>query len=267
MAAYLFLVELPLPISIAVIVLPLLALTIVLIVLLGRRDQDVRANDNVATAAIRLVGGAFIFVSAFSTAAIWQESNHVAQTIGGEFGHASVFANHMAAQELPEGSGLIRELRAYTDVVMSGELINAQVTAAEGEDGAEVHVRNAVRGVIDLEDQNKIDSSDSKVLLDALASMTTARGDRLSQPYPILPLPVFVLVLSLGILTIVIAAAYPSGPDRRLKWLQALTAFAVVASLLSTALFLLNGDSGWSREQRLGPAELFMEESTALGAP
>ena len=72
----------------------------------------------------------------------------------------------------------------------------------------------------------------------------------------------FVLVVGLGVLTTIVAAAYPSGPDRQTKWLQALTALAVVASLLSTVVFLLNGESGWMREDRQRPAQVFVAEFT-----
>lgn len=82
MNPYVALIELPLPVSIAVVCLPLLAITVILTRRTGRGALDSRANDNVSTAAIRLVGGAFIFISAFSTAAIWQESSHVADSIG-----------------------------------------------------------------------------------------------------------------------------------------------------------------------------------------
>jgi len=267
MNPYLALIELPLPVSIAVVCLPLLAITVILTARTGRGALDSRANDNVSTAAIRLVGGAFIFVSAFSTAAMWQESSHVAESVGQEFGHATAFVNHLAAQAIPEAEPVIRNIRDYATIVANGELITGRVDSMLT--GPNTQLLNAVRGVVALDKAGKLDGSDSKVLLDSLATMTEARNSRLSQPHPILPLPLFALVTTLGVFTIVVAAAYPSGPDRRLKWVQSLTAFAVVASLLGTVLFLVNQDSGWLREHHLRPVQLFMEETASItkGSP
>ena len=262
MNPYVALIELPLPVSIAVVCLPLLAITVILTRRTGRGALDSRANDNVSTAAIRLVGGAFIFISAFSTAAIWQESSHVADSIGQEFGHASAFVNHLEAQGIPEAGPVIDTVRNYAAIVAGGELMTGGIDSTP--DGPNTQLLSAVRGIVELDKAGKLDGSDSKILLDSLAAMTEARNSRLSQPHPILPFPLFVLVTTLGVFTIVVAAAYPSGPDRRLKWIQSLTAFAVVASLLGTVLFLVNGDSGWLREHHLRPAQLFMEETNAM---
>ena len=229
----------------------------------GRGEHHLRANDNVATAAIRLIGGAFIFVSAFSTAALWQESSRVADTIGREFGYASVFVNHLDAQNIAGAEDLMNGLRTYATIVMDGELTTSEVATIE--DGANEQVSQVTRRIIELDEAGALDSSDVSVLLDSLAGMTMARNSRLSQPYP--PLPIFSLVALLGVFTIIVAAVYPTGPDRRLKLLQSLASFAVVASLLSTVMFMLNGDSGWLREHRLRPAEIFVEESYAPSLP
>ena len=262
MSAYGVLLGIPLWACIAVLVLPLLALTIALVVITSRRSTDVRANDQVATSAIRLVGGAFIFVSAFATAAMWQESNRAAETIGAEFGHARVVVNQLVAQQAPGTGALVDELRAYAQVVKADELMS--MNAQAGTDDANVHIQRVVSGIISLDNQQRINSNDVKVLLDALAGMTTARNERLSQPYPVLPLPLFALVLTLGTLTVILAASYPSGPDRRLKWLQALTAWAVVAAVLSTIMLLLNGESGWFLDLRVGPAADFLAQTSAI---
>ena len=254
------LLDLPLLASIAVIVLPLLLISVALVVLTGRRPSDVRANDNVATSAIRIVGGAFIFVTAFSTAAIWQESNHVAQTIGTEFGHARVIVNQLVAQQAPGTAEVVAELRSYAEVVREKELLPLQPPS--GDDGADVHIQRVVQRIVTLDDAQQLNSDDVKVLLDTVASMTTARSERLSQPYPVLPLPIFGLVLTLGLLTVVTAAVYPSGPDRGLKWFQALGTYAVVCVLIATMVLLLNGESGWLLDLRVGPADAFLAQTS-----
>jgi hypothetical protein len=251
-------IGLPVGVSIAVIAVSLSALTVAIVLRTGRRDPELRGNDNVSTAAIRLVGGAFIFVSAFSTASVWQESTHLAEIAGREFGAASSVMNNLAAQRIPESLPVMAALREYAALVGDKELVTAQPIG--GVDGANERLVSATGGVIDLSNAQKLNSEDVKVLLDALADMSVARHDRLSQPYPILPMPVFALVAILGVLTVIVAAAYPSGPDRQAKWLQSLTALAVVASLLSTVVFLLNGDGGWMREERLRPLQVFVVE-------
>jgi hypothetical protein len=257
-STYRGLIGLPVGVSIALIAVSLSALTVAIVMWTGRRDPDVRANDNVSTAAIRLVGGAFIFVSAFSTASVWQESTHLAEIAGREFGAASSVMNNLTAQRMPEALPVMAALRDYAAIVGDEELVTAQAVA--GVDGANERLVSATGGVIGLSNSEKLNSDDVKVLLDALADMSVARHDRLSQPYPVLPMPVFVLLVILGVLTVIVAAAYPSGPDRKAKWLQALTALAVVVSLLSTVVFLLNGESGWMREDRLRPLQVFMAE-------
>lgn len=257
-STYRGLIGLPVGVSIALIAVSLSALTVAIVMWTGRRDPDVRANDNVSTAAIRLVGGAFIFVSAFSTASVWQESTHLAEIAGREFGAASSVMNNLTAQRMPEALPVMAALRDYAAIVGDEELVTANAVA--GVDGANERLVSATGGVIGLSNSEKLNSDDVKVLLDALADMSVARHDRLSQPYPVLPMPVFVLLVILGVLTVIVAAAYPSGPDRKAKWLQALTALAVVVSLLSTVVFLLNGESGWMREDRLRPLQVFMAE-------
>lgn len=251
-------IGMPVGLSIAVIAVSLLALTVAIVMWMGRRDPELRANDNVSTAAIRLVGGAFIFVSAFSTASVWQESTHLAEMAGREFGAASSVMNNLAAQQIPEALPVMAALRDYAAIVGTDELVSAHLMG--GADGANERLVSATSGIVQLSNAQKLNSEDVKVLLDALADMSVARHDRMSQPYPILPMPVFVLVVILGVLTVIVAAAYPSGPDRQTKWLQALTALAVVTCLLSTVVFLLNGDSGWMREDRLRPVQVFVAE-------
>lgn len=260
MTIYTSFVEMPLVVAILIITVPLLAVTIILVTASGRADHQVRANDNVATTAMRLIGGAFIFMSAFATVALWQESSRLAGTIGQEFGHASVVVNHLSAQEVPGSEEIIGHLRTYANIVMDGELINPRVSSSN--DGANEQVFEATRGIIKLDAAGRIESDDAKVLFDSLGGMTLARNSRLSQPYPLLPLSIFALVVVLGVSTIILAAMYPTGPDRRHKWIQALLSFVVVAGLLSTVLFLLNGSSGWLREDRQRPAVLFLQESS-----
>lgn len=258
-------VEMPLAAAILLILLPLLALTIILVVTMGRTDHEVRANDNVATAAIRLIGGSFIFVSAFATVVLWQESSRLANTVGLEFGHASVIVNQLSAQEVAGTDEIVNHLRTYAMIVKDSELVSSTVAATN--DGANEQVFEATRGIVKLDAAGTIESDDTKVLFDSLAGMTLARNSRLSQPYPLLPLPIFALVVVLGVSTIIIAAMYPTGPDRRLKWIQSLLAFVVVAGLLGTVTFLLNGSSGWLREDRQRPAVLFLQESSGQSLP
>ncbi|CAB4970235.1 unannotated protein [freshwater metagenome] len=258
-------VEMPLVVAVLLILVPLLALTIILVTASGRADHQVRANDNVATAAIRLIGGAFIFMSAFATVALWQESTRLADTVGLEFGHASVIVNQLSAQEVAGTEEIVGHLRTYASIVMDGELINPRVSSSN--DGANEQVFEATRGIVKLDAAGTIESDDAKLLFDSLGGMTLARNSRLSQPYPLLPLPIFALVVVLGVSTIIIAAMYPTGPDRTLKWIQSLLAFVVVAGLLSTVTFLLNGSSGWLREDRQRPALLFLQESSGQSLP
>lgn len=265
MTIYASFVEMTLVVAILLILVPLLALTIILVMAVDRGDYHLRDNDNVATTAMRLIGGAFIFMSAFATVALWQESSRLADTIGQEFGHASVVVNHLRAQEVPGSEEIIGHLRTYASIVMDGELINPRVSSSN--DGANEQVFEATRGIIKLDAAGRIESDDAKVLFDSLGGMTLARNSRLSQPYPLLPLSIFALVVVLGVSTIILAAMYPTGPDRRLKWIQALLSFVVVAGLLSTVTFLLNGNSGWLREDRQRPAVLFLQESSGQSLP
>jgi hypothetical protein len=262
---YMTFVEMPLVAAVLVIVVPLLALTIILVAALGGADHQLRANDNVATAAIRLIGGAFIFMSAFATVALWQESSRLADTVGLEFGHASVIVNQLSAQEVAGAEGIVGHLRAYATIVMDDELLSPRDSSMR--DGANEQLFQATRGIVKLDAAGSIESDDAKLLFDSLGGMTLARNSRLSQPYPLLPLPIFAIVVVLGVSTIIIAALYPTGPDRRLKWIQSLLAFVVVAGLLSTVTFLLNSSSGWLREDRQRPATLFLEESAVRYQP
>ena len=72
-----------------------------------------------ATAAIWLIGGGFIFIIPFATVALWQESSRLADTVGQEFGHASI--------------------------VMDGELMNPRISSSN--DGANEQVFEATRGI------------------------------------------------------------------------------------------------------------------------
>ena len=175
-------VELPLTVSIPILIVPLLALTVILVMAVDRGDYHLRDNDNVATTAMRLIGGAFIFMSAFVTVALWQESSRLADTVGQEFGHASVIVNQLSAQEVPRSEEIIGHLRTYASLVMDGELINPRVSSSN--DGANEQVFEATRGIVKLDAAGTIESDDAKLLFDSLGGMTLARNSRLSQPYP-----------------------------------------------------------------------------------
>jgi hypothetical protein len=184
------------------------------------------------TAAIRLVGAAFVFLATFTAYSQWQATMDLEEAIRAEVIASAVVFDLAPAG--PEGELLESRLLAYVDAVASSPL-SANAGRIELSEVLTSSARsdNGIRG---------------GQLSEAVLRLASARELRDVLPETGVPWVARLAVGILGVLTLVVAAVYPSGHSRRLKLLQAWSAAVVVTTTLATLVLL---QAPWFEEARL----------------
>lgn len=197
-----------------------------------RADGRDRSDDNVMTAAIRLVGAAFVFLATFTAYSQWQSTMDLEEAI-----RAEVVASGVVFDLAPAGS--------------EGELIKSRLL--DYVDAVAVSPLSASAGRSELSDVlTSIAQTDDGVrgrqLGEAIVALVSAREVRDVLPETGVPWVARLAVGILGVVTLGVAAVYPRGHSRRLKLLQAWSATAVVTTIVATLVLL---QAPWIEEARL----------------
>lgn len=234
---YVWLLSKPYFLIILAVAVPSLLIALIFARVALRRPPADRSADNTATAAIRLVGGAFIFFSAFSTMSAWQGVNHLLADVTREFHILGTIADDIERVKPMSRARLAPHMVEYAQIVRTEEL---------GPDGFPTRSRNAAKKLAEIEQMidtvlsGTLPDDHTRVakLVDHLEDFKDTRKDRLSRPSPMVPPVVLMLLVIVGMLTLMIVGLYPAPPDRLMKWVQVISSALVVAGLMATVLLL-----------------------------
>lgn len=252
-------ISLPFFVQLLVVGVPLAAITIVLTIRTWRQGGESRMNDNVSTAIIRFAGAAFVFLGAFAIVTAWQSSTSITNDVSREFAAISSIDQDTGALDVPEAQALRQKLVDYASVVVSEEV---------GTQGDMVVSESASTLVYDIQDAAYELSqseyySDKEVdsLYKDVETFKQARNARIAHTWPLVPESIMWALLSMGLLMVVVASLYPSGPSRMSKWLQSVASLVVVVVILGTVLQLQSGDVAVTNFTH--PADVFLATHTA----
>jgi hypothetical protein len=226
--------SLPFLVQFLCVAVPAFVIAIALTLYSLRKDGAVRSDDNVATAGLRFVGAAFIFIGAFAIVTGWQGSSLATTNLVKEFAAATTVAEHVIRTPSPEGDAIVHTLREYAQTVKDTEL---------GADGLPGYQQDAEDLIVDLatavqqfEELPILSQKQNEALDQALGVLVEARHTRVSAVWPLVPASIFTALVVIAVMALLAVGLYPAGARPALKWLQALGSTAIIVTVISTVL-------------------------------
>lgn len=259
LTAYESFISLPFLVQLLIVGFPLVAVTVGLTVRTWRQGGESRMNDNVSTSIIRFAGAAFVFLGAFAIVTAWQSATSISSDVSREFAAISSIDQDTGALDIPEAAALTQKLVDYATAVVTEEI------GAQGEMVISESAQNLVYDIQDaaytLSQSEYYSDNEITSLYKDVDSFKEARNARVAHSWPLVPEPIMWALLSMGLIMVVVASLYPSGPSRLSKWLQSGATLVVILLILGTVLQLQSGDS--TAVNFTHPAEVFLATHTA----
>ena len=103
-------------------------------------------------------------------------------------------------------------------------------------DSAEQQALDIRSAIISIEEADVVNDRDLNRMLKQVDDFQTARRNRISGTWPLVPQVVIGTFLVITIAVLVLIGRYPTGPRRNLKWMQVLASVAVVSSVWFSVL-------------------------------
>lgn len=210
------------------------------------RPRGDRADDNVLTAAIRFVGGAFALLSAFIIVSLAAQASAARSAVRAEAAAADSFAREALRLPAPHGEAMVRGVEAYLRAVLEEEWPRMReptrthdLADDEMDRLFDLVFSDAVappRGTYDARYDLVVQSID-RLGERRVERLLTARD-------PLAPV-LWAALLTSALVMLVVAAVYPAGKTRLLKWIQLLAIAAVVAIVLFVVLSLEHAYDGF----------------------
>ncbi|MCX6535567.1 MAG: hypothetical protein NT119_03315 [Actinobacteria bacterium] len=225
-----------------------------------KKGSENHQDDNVMTAAMRFVGAAFIFIGSFANVTAWQGASSANSSLKNELAALSALSETILDYEQDATlSDAILKITTYVQTIRDTELsdngIKGVLVDASGlnrtqmtknsalgveptimRDSAEQQALDIRSAVIEIELADIVDERDLNRMLKQVDDFQTIRQTRLSGTWPLVPQVVIVTFLIITLATLVLIGCYPTGPSRRLKWMQVIGSVAVVSSVWFSVL-------------------------------
>lgn len=252
--------------AIALIVIVSLAIVIPITWWMLKRDRSDRAGDNVNTAALRFIGGVFVFIGSFSVITLWAAQGQFNERLGRELGAVVLLADNIVLASPASEAQAFTLLEQYATAVRDDELARM----AEGEridplSGASPRVALALDGFSDLIGQVEVEgATNAGALRSELTQLELDYLNRLSwqPPYAAtLLIPAGAIALA----TLLAIAFFPASPVAWQKWLQSLLSAAVVVCILSMIVLLISPQFQASTQQEAISRYLSQVEAQVRG--
>ena len=206
-----------------------------------------RAGWTALSAAVQLVSGSFIFISAFVMVTVWQSERNHEGLIVKEFAAAANFAEdvvwYMKAGELDPTTGnlMLDDLRDYGQTVREDEL--TQVTGlpdlppARGSARADLALQSVGQTLDEYAFKARIPGDSS--LWQWWRELSDSRAERLAMRTP-LPGALLGIMLVTAAAILILIGVCPPGEDVTVRWIAATVSGVVVVAVLVTISLLIN---------------------------
>jgi hypothetical protein len=225
-----------------------------------KKGSENRHDDNVMTAALRFVGSAFIFIGSFANVTAWQGASSANSSLKNELASLSALSETILDYKQDATlSDAILKITTYVETIrdtelsengVKGVLVEAtglnrtQKTKNSALGAAPTIMRNSAEqqaldirsAVIAIEQADIVNERDLNRMLKQVDDFQTIRRTRLSGTWPLVPQVVIVTFLVTTLATLVLIGCFPTGPSRRLKWMQVIGSVAVVSSVWFSVL-------------------------------
>jgi arginine exporter protein ArgO len=247
-------------VRILVCLLPVLLIVLPFVKASLKKGSENRNDDNVMTAALRFVGSAFIFIGSFANVTAWQGASSANSSLKNELASLSALSETILDYKQDATlSDAISKITTYVQTIhdtelsengIKGVLVEASglnrtqktknsalgVTPAIMRNSAEQQALDIRSAVIAIEQADIVNERDLNRMLKQVDDFQTIRRTRLSGTWPIVPLVVIVTFLVITLATLVLIGCFPTGPSKKLKWMQVIGSVAVVSSVWFSVL-------------------------------
>ena len=242
-----------------VVGIPLMAISFYFTYRAVKRNLEERGNDNVATVVMRFVGAAFVFLGAFAIVTAWQASSIGIDDVQKEFSSLTALAQDTRSVTTEESVSLRDKLIAYAREAATVEL--SQAPTLRTSPRATELVFEISQTVTKLVDSGDLSPSLADSLVSDFNDFKNARNARLAHTGDLLPDSLMWSLLLIGAIMVATSAIYPSGPSRRIKWVQSISILVVIITILGVVFAIESGDL--SNEKFLHPARTFLSSNPA----
>ena len=247
-------------VCVALLCLAVSAILVTLTLWSLRRSRTDTNNPNIMGWGLSLVGGSFIFISAFVSMTVWEHERVHDQGLVKEFNAAISLAEdvfrQMQSQKLDPGKGrqILDQLALYGSSVRTEEL--TRPTGLPEFPGA----RGAPQAAAALERVEQfLRSAELKGADDLWAAwnlLKSERVERLSMDQSLPPAILGILVVS-ALATLVMVGSFPCGGDAVMRWIMATACGIVVVTIFVGVMLLL--DPGSKQVTRQASVDLLDE--------
>ena len=245
-----------------------------------KKGSENHHDDNVMTAAMRFVGAAFIFIGSFANVTAWQGASSANSSLKNELAALSALSETILDYKQDETlSDAVLKITTYVQTIRDTELsengIKGVLVEAAGlnrtqktknsalgvvptivRNSAEQQALDIRSAVIAIEQADIVNERDLDRMLKQVDDFQTIRRTRLSGTWPLVPQVVIVTFLIITLATLVLIGCYPTGPSRRLKWMQVIGSVAVVSSVWFSVLS--TQDVSVNSSRFIAPVEAFL---------
>jgi len=225
-----------------------------------KKGSENRHDDNVMTAALRFVGSAFIFIGSFANVTAWQGASSANSSLKNELASLSALSETILDYKQDATlSDAILKITTYVETIRDTELsengVKGVLVEATGlnrtqktknsalgvaptimRNSAEQQALDIRSAVIAIEQADIVNERDLDRMLKQVDDFQTIRRARLSGTWPLVPQVVIGTFLVITLATLVLIGCYPTGPNKRLKWMQVIGSVAVVSSVWFSVL-------------------------------
>lgn len=196
------------------------------------RPRGDRADDNVLTAAIRFVGGAFALLAAFIIVSLANQASSAKSAVRAEAAAADSFAREAARLPGEQGRRLVRGVEAYLEEVLRNEWPTMS-NPTHAHDAADDEM-DRLFDLLLADDVAGAHAGDVRLDL-AVRSLDRLQERRIERILtardPLSPV-LWIVLLSSAAALLLIATVYPAGVTRAFKWVEVLTVGTVIAIVL-----------------------------------
>jgi len=212
---------------------------------LDRPSAD-RSDDNLLTAAIRFVGGAFALLAAFSIVSLATQSSTARSAVRAEAAAAESFAREAKRLDGPQGPALLRGVEGYLEAVIKEEwpLMGEPARTHDPADDEMDRLFDMIFSPSVAPPHGQYDARYALVV-SSLDRLEERRVLRLLTGRDPLSGVLWTALLVSAATMLVVAAVYPAGRRRALKWVQLFTTGTVIAIVLFVVLALEHAYHGF----------------------
>jgi hypothetical protein len=261
-------------------VVPALIVVVPLTLESRKQTRINRDENNVMTTAMSFVGAAFIFIGSFANVTAWQGESSANSSLKIELASLSALSETILDYKTePVLQDAMLKITTYVQTIHDTELSPSGIrgfmqdstklkrkqrtkNAALGavaevqRDSPEQLALDIRSAVISIEEANVVNGRDLTRMLQQVDDFQTARHNRLSGTWPLVPQVVIGTFFIITLAVLVLISRYPTGSSRELKWMHVFTSMAVVSAVWFSVLSTQDVSVNSSRFN--GPIESFL---------